>query len=194
MKHWLIALFLSLAPLAAQDQPAPQGGERTAEGWRQRVEQAQQRLQQAREQLQRLQQERADGERRGDGPRQRPQGVGSRRGPGARDGSGPRRGRGGEHGRPGGRSGVGDGRRSGPGTRPSTPPMVERLQRLRSLRAGGMDRQGFQRAMPPQRGFGFPRPGVGQSDRSVMLERLRQLRERRDGSPQPRPRRGRTAI
>lgn len=86
MKHWMIALFCSLAPLTAQGQPAPQGGERAPEEWRQRLEETQQQLRQAREQLQRLMQERTGGERR-DGAAPRPMQQGERRQP---QGDGPR--------------------------------------------------------------------------------------------------------
>jgi hypothetical protein len=183
MKHWMIAMFLTLAPLAAQGKEGPQAGERAAEGWRQRVEEAQQKLQSAREQLQRLQQERAGGERRDDGPRQRPQGDGDGRGgrdPGAR-GPGARGDRGDDrrmdgarsgrdqrasaHGRHGARGGSGGDRRSGHGAHGGMPPMAERWLRLRALRDGGMGMRGFQGVRPPMRGFGGGRSGPGDRGR-----------------------------
>ena len=181
MKHWMIAMFLTLAPLAAQGKEGPQAGERAAEGWRQRVEEAQQKLQSAREQLQRLQQERAGGERRDDGPRQRPQGDGDGpggRGPGARGDrgddrrmDGARRGRSGRdqrasaHGRNGARGGSGGDRRSSHGAHGGMPPMAERWLRLRALRDGGMGMRGFQGMRPPMRGFGGGRSGPGDRGR-----------------------------
>jgi hypothetical protein len=177
MKHWMIAMFLSLAPLAAQGTEGPQGGERAAEGWRQRVEAAQQKLQSAREQLRRLQQERAGDERRDDGARQRPQGDGAdrggrgpgargdrgddRRGYGARSLRGGRGQRDGAHGRHGGQRGAGREGRNGPGAHGDMPPMAERWLRLRALRDRGMGMRGFQGMRPPMRSFDGGRSGPG---------------------------------
>ncbi len=235
MKHWMIALFLTLAPLAAQGPEGPQGGERAAEGWRQRVEEAQQTLQAARAQLQRLQQERAGGERRDDGARQRPQGDGNGPGGRGRDGRDPgarsdrgdgrrmdgarksisgRDQRASAHGRHGARRGSGGDRRSGHGAHDSMPPMAERWLRLRALRDGGMGMRGFQGVRPPMRGIGggrsgigdrgrpqrqgFSRPGGEAPGRGVMLERLRELRDRRAAAAPPmrgpRPGRGRNDV
>ncbi|MFN9442696.1 MAG: hypothetical protein ACK6DH_10505 [Planctomycetota bacterium] len=177
MKHWMIAMFLTLAPLAAQSPEGPQGGERAAEGWRQRVEEAQQKLQSAREQLRRLQQERAGGEGRDDGAWQRPQGDGTDRGgrgPGARGDRGDdrrgdgarssRAGRGqrdGAHGRHGGQRGSGREGRNGPGVHGDMPPMAERWLRLRALRDRSMGMRSFQGMRPPMRGFDGGRSGPG---------------------------------
>lgn len=211
MKHWMIAMFLSLAPLAAQGTEGPQGGERAAEGWRQRVEEAQQKLQSAREQLRRLQQERAGGEGRDGGARQRPQGDGAdrgARGPGARGdrgddrrGNGARSSRGGHgqrdgaHGRHGGQRDAGREGRSGPGAHGGMPPMAERWLRLRAVRDRGMGMR------PPMRGFdggrsgpggrgrperpGITRPGGEAPGRGALRERLRRLREWRAESAPP---------
>jgi len=79
--------------------------------------------------------------------------------------------------------------------------MAERWLRLRALRDGGMGMRGFQGMRPPMRGVGdgrsgpggrgrperqdFSRPGSGVPGRSMMLERLRQLRDQRVESVQP---------
>jgi len=186
MKHWMIALFCSLAPLTAQGQPAPQGGERAPEEWRQRLEETQQQLRQAREQLQRLMQERTGGERR-DGAAPRPMQQGERRQP---QGDGPRDDRRTEarRNRDGERSdGRGDARREGArgqgrsqdrGDRRMTPPtrspMPERLQPLQRLRAQWL-RQG------PSTGGGR---GEGRMQGAPMRQRLQQMQQLRERAQQ----------